>query len=91
MREALNYEVTGDRQSLDTFYGSIAPIDFSHDVLEVQPTRLQVLRAPNWGWADLGTPQRVEATVRSMGVKGGSVRRHIGANAPLFFDLSGQH
>ena len=91
MREALNCRVAGDRQSLDTFYGAIAPSDFSHDVLEVQATRLQVLRVPNCGWTDLGTPQRVEATVRSMGVNGDSVRPHIGTDAPLFFDLGGQH
>jgi mannose-1-phosphate guanylyltransferase len=91
MREAMNCQAAGDRQSLDKFYASVAPIDFALDVLEVQATRLQVLRVPNCGWTDLGTPQRVEATVRRMGASGDSVRRHIGTNSPLFFDLAGQH
>jgi hypothetical protein len=66
----------------------IKPIDFSRDVLEVQATRLQVIRVSNCGWTDLGTPQRVEAAVRSMNA--GIARRQNGLGAALFFDLCAQ-
>jgi len=89
MREALNLQAAGDQESLDKFYAGITPIDFSRDVLEVQATRLQVIRVSNCGWTDLGTPQRVEAAVRSMNT--GIGRRRNGLSAALFFDLCAQY
>lgn len=88
MREALKRRVSKGRQSLDVFYDAVAPIDFSRDVLEVQATRLQVIRVPNCGWADLGTPQRVEATLRNMSENGGIATSNARSNAALFFDLT---
>jgi len=91
MREALKCEAAGDRESVDKLYKGIAPLDFSRDILEVQATRLQVIRVPNCGWTDLGTPQRVEATIRSMTVSAGIAQRRKGLSAPLFFDLNAQY
>jgi hypothetical protein len=89
MREALNLQAAGDPEYLDKFYAGITPIDFSRDVLEVQATRLQVIRVSNCGWTDLGTPQRVEAAVRNMNT--GISRRRNGLSAALFFDLCAQY
>ena len=45
----------------DKVYGSLAPGDFSKQVLSALPDRLAVLRLDNVGWSDLGTPERVRA------------------------------
>jgi mannose-1-phosphate guanylyltransferase len=91
MHQALGNEAGGSRESTDKLYQEIAPVDFSRDILEVQATRLQVLRVPHCGWTDLGTPQRVEATVRSLVRSAGVSRGRQRLNAPLFFDLSSQY
>jgi mannose-1-phosphate guanylyltransferase len=88
MREALKHQPSKDRQPLDEFYEAADPIDFSHDVLEAQASRLQVIRVPSCGWTDLGTPQRVEATLRNMSANGGITTSNAGSNAALFFDLA---
>lgn len=88
MRESLRQQAAGQRDALEVFYESIEPIDFSADILEVQANRLQVMRVPHCGWTDLGTPERVEATIRSLTASGADVagRRKAGG-MPLFFDL----
>jgi mannose-1-phosphate guanylyltransferase len=90
LREALKCNVAGWPQRLDEFYARIEPMDFSHDILEVQANRLQVIRVPNCGWTDLGTPKRVEATVRSIVTRADRRRARSAHNAPLFFDLGSQ-
>ncbi len=85
MREAVRQHAAGRRDALDVFYESIELIDFSADILEVQANRLQVIRVPHCGWTDLGTPERVEATIRSMMAQGAGRRQ--ARVTPLFFDL----
>jgi mannose-1-phosphate guanylyltransferase len=85
LRAALARDAAGDRQSLDDWYASVAPLDFSRDVLEVQAARLKVLSVPGCGWTDLGTPQRVVATVRDLSAA--RARTEPGVFSPLFFDL----
>ena len=87
MRAAVKSHAAGQLQALDAFYDEIEPIDFSHDILEAQAHRLQVIRVQHSGWTDLGTPKRVEATVRSMAVRAGVQRERKAPIAPLFFDL----
>jgi mannose-1-phosphate guanylyltransferase len=87
LRDALKDVVAGQRDAVARFYGKIQPIDFSTDVLETQANRLQVIRVPQCGWTDLGTPKRVEATIRSIAVSRGR-RAH---SAPLFFDLGANY
>lgn len=91
MNEALGSEAAGNRESVGKLYDAMAPIDFSRDILEVQATRLQVVRVSHCGWTDLGTPQRVEATVRSMVRSAGVARERQRLSTPLFFDLSTQY
>ena len=47
-------------------YARTIPVDFSRDVLAVQPERLSVLEAPSMGWTDLGRADRVLALRREM-------------------------
>jgi mannose-1-phosphate guanylyltransferase len=58
---------SGIRQNdLDSAYQSIPSMDFSRDVLAVQPERLLVIRDAVSGWTDLGNPERVfEALARN--------------------------
>ena len=49
-------------------YARTLPVDFSRDVLAVQPERLSVLEAPTMGWTDLGRADRVLALRRQMPV-----------------------
>jgi mannose-1-phosphate guanylyltransferase len=87
MRGALDDGATGQRDVLDGLYEGMNPVDFSRDFLEVQANRLQVLRVPHCGWTNLGTPQRVAATLRSMGSNIDSAVAQLPRDAPLFFDL----
>jgi mannose-1-phosphate guanylyltransferase len=89
MREALQNSVAGQKTSLHQLYERIPPLDFSRDILELQADRLHVIRVPHCGWTDLGTPKRVEATLRSIGA--GVHREPRPRAVPLFFDLESQH
>jgi mannose-1-phosphate guanylyltransferase len=52
--------------ALELLYADLESCDFSRDVLEGHEPMLQVLRVPSCGWTDLGTPKRVEETVRGL-------------------------
>jgi mannose-1-phosphate guanylyltransferase len=88
MKAVLDRESLGDADALEDLYGKIAPMDFSKDVLELQATRLQLMGVSRCGWTDLGTPQRVEATVRHLSASAGIARALSRIPAALFFDLS---
>jgi mannose-1-phosphate guanylyltransferase len=91
MRESLTQKGAGQRDAVEEFYAKVNPVDFSRDILEVQAGRLQIIRLPHCGWTDLGTPQRVEATIRSIG-RGADLGQRRGArSAPLFFDLGAHY
>jgi hypothetical protein len=45
------------------FYASHADVDFSRDILQRQPARLQMLMVPPCGWNDIGTPARLASTL----------------------------
>jgi mannose-1-phosphate guanylyltransferase len=47
-------------ERLRSLYAALPTLDFSRHVLERAPERLAVLRARPCGWADLGTPERLE-------------------------------
>jgi mannose-1-phosphate guanylyltransferase len=68
MRHALDLaqNQSGGSVALELFYADLEPHDFSRDVLERHEQMLQVLRVPNCGWTDLGTPKRVEETIRNL-------------------------
>ena len=56
-------------EPLGRLYSSIAPGDFSQQVLSNIPERLAVLGFNNAGWSDLGTPERLLDTWSRFGVK----------------------
>jgi mannose-1-phosphate guanylyltransferase len=90
MREALEREADGEPEALSRHYQSLAHLDFSRDILEVQATQLQAIRVPRCGWTDLGTPKRVEAVVRRMVVDAG-LGRSTTDRSSRFFDLSARY
>ena len=47
-------------------YRDLRPLDFSRDVLQGRTESLRVVRVPDCGWTDLGTPQRVASTLQGM-------------------------
>jgi mannose-1-phosphate guanylyltransferase len=67
MRAAMNtQQVAGGQPPLDLIYSDLESSDFSRDVLERHEQVLQVVRLPKCGWTDLGTPRRVQATIRNL-------------------------
>jgi mannose-1-phosphate guanylyltransferase len=89
MGAALDRQAAGDSNALRDLYATIEPIDFSRDVLELQANQLRLMVVPRCGWTDLGTPQRVEATVRHLSAASAISLPVMRAPAPLFFDLGG--
>jgi len=51
---------------LVAFYGKRDEMDFSREILQKQPARLQVLMVPPCGWSDIGTPARLVTTLRTV-------------------------
>jgi mannose-1-phosphate guanylyltransferase len=90
MREALGREAGGDRKALGNYYQNLAPLDFSRDILEIQATRLQIIRVPRCGWTDLGTPKRVEDVVRRM-VVDARIGQTAADRSSRYFDLSARY
>jgi mannose-1-phosphate guanylyltransferase len=71
-------------------YERLPELDFSRDLLEGQEQKLSVLRAPACGWSDLGTPRRVEETLRRMHDAGHGHRRADPTRTP-YLNLAAQH
>ncbi len=53
-------------RAISELYQQLPEIDFSRQVIQGAEDVLQVLRVPHCGWNDLGTPQRVEQTLRQI-------------------------
>jgi mannose-1-phosphate guanylyltransferase len=90
MRDAITGGAQARFVALELLYQDLEVCDFSTDVLERHEQMLQVLRVPACGWTDLGTPKRVEETVRKL-----SRARSVVAKAPtaakaLYLDLASQ-
>jgi mannose-1-phosphate guanylyltransferase len=51
---------------LMAFYARHVEVDFSRDILQKQPARLQMLKVPPCGWNDVGTPVRLLTTLRAL-------------------------
>lgn len=51
---------------LEQAYEHLDAVDFSHAVLPGNESVMQVLPVPQCGWTDLGTPARVELTLRRL-------------------------
>jgi mannose-1-phosphate guanylyltransferase len=52
-----------ERERADGIYNALGLGDFSRQVLSRCTDRLIALRAPNVGWSDLGTPERVASAM----------------------------
>jgi len=53
--------LASEAASAAAVYAATTPVDFSADVLALQPERLSVIEAPAMGWTDLGRADRVLA------------------------------
>jgi mannose-1-phosphate guanylyltransferase len=73
--------------ALERLYATFESRDFSRDVLQRSKQRLQVLRVPNCGWTDLGTPKRVEETVRNLARLSSSEAAPHSAHSARYLDL----
>lgn len=65
-REALAIDFDTHGMAVEDLYELLPMVDFSRDIMEGQESLLKVLPVPQCGWSDLGTPQRVEATLRKL-------------------------
>ncbi len=70
-------------------YERLPSIDFSIDLLQGNERNLRVLRVPDCGWSDLGTPSRVAETLRRLPPEYPTHRAN-GPSAP-FVNLAAQH
>jgi len=57
---------------LAAFYATLAPRDFSREVLQALPARLRVLAVPACGWTDLGTPERLARVLKAAAAEPGA-------------------
>jgi mannose-1-phosphate guanylyltransferase len=53
------YEAASSHTGLEKLYQTLAPVDFSRDILAQSPQELAVLNQGSVGWSDLGEPERV--------------------------------
>ena len=53
------HETTFGQLDSERVYDTLAPVDFSRDILAQSPAELAVLDAGSVGWSDLGEPERV--------------------------------
>jgi mannose-1-phosphate guanylyltransferase len=74
--------------ALALLYADLESHDFSRDVLERHEQMLQVLRVPGCGWTDLGTPKRVEETVRGLATVRSPVATSPSAPGARYLDLA---
>lgn len=66
MSEALE---DGTQEALEQVYEGLESTDFSRDMMQVAADRLWLLRVPECGWTDLGTPERVAECVARLGTR----------------------
>lgn len=64
MRRAL---ASDDPATLEHFYARLESADFSRDLLQGNEAGLRMLRVPECGWTDLGTPDRLVECLSALG------------------------
>jgi len=55
--------------AFDDMYQQLRSVDFCHDLLHGNESKLRVLPVPDCGWSDLGTPQKIAMTLRHLEVE----------------------
>jgi mannose-1-phosphate guanylyltransferase len=88
-RLALSGEAMDADVALDDLYALLPGLDFSRDVMEGQEAMLKVVPVPACGWSDLGTPQRVVATLRRLPEI--NIRMPIAGRESAQLSLAAQH
>ncbi len=78
------------RRALAEYYSGLPALDFSRHVLQGHESHLGVIAAPDCGWSDLGTPQRVARAVRELQLAGRS-EPAPGRRSRAFLSLAAQH
>ena len=73
---------------LDGAYHNLEGIDFSKDVLSLEPHRLLVIPDAASGWADLGTPERLIDTLDQNRIEPRWLSETRGADTPAIRDWS---
>jgi len=58
-----------ERITVERLYAQLDAVNFSHQVLALQPQRLAVLRVSGVRWNDLGEPKRVLASLNMAGIR----------------------
>ena len=82
-------ESAGREHAMERLYETLPALDFSRDILPGQESRLRVLRVPQCGWSDLGTPKRVADVLRRLPQEmPAAALRHAGGAC---LDLATQH
>jgi len=71
-------------------YERLPSIDFSTDLLQANEESLRVLRVPDCGWSDLGTPSRVAETLRRLPPEYPMHKAAAAASMPIV-NLAAQH
>jgi mannose-1-phosphate guanylyltransferase len=67
MRSAVELDRrAGNSWATSALYRTLPSLDFSRDVLTGQEASLQLVAVPACGWSDLGTPIRLERTLRRL-------------------------
>jgi mannose-1-phosphate guanylyltransferase len=66
MRQAVRHDLqtAGRIAAVEQLYDRLPNVDFSRAILSGQAAHLRVLPVPPCEWSDLGTPERVEETLR---------------------------
>ncbi len=59
----------GESAALESLYSTIAPSNFSHEVLAARATDLSVMSVKDVGWSDWGDPSRVLSTLARIGIE----------------------
>ncbi len=74
--------------ALVDMYERLPQVDFSRDILEGREAQLRVVNVPACGWSDLGTPQRVAATLQRIPLDLSSL---VPDAASMVINLAAQH
>jgi mannose-1-phosphate guanylyltransferase len=74
---------TGTCWATSALYRTLPSMDFSRDVLTGQESSLQLISVPSCGWSDLGTPGRLERTLRRLERQPRAVSKSDHVAAPL--------
>jgi mannose-1-phosphate guanylyltransferase len=63
------FGTSAESKAIDKFYDRLEEVNFSYQVLAVDPERLAVLKVTGVRWNDLGEPKRVMASLDMAGVR----------------------